>query len=79
MDIEGFEIPALEGASETIRAGRETGLNLVVEMHPPLWSTPQLSRSRMDAVLAKYSMRPVPLAGQSQPLNENGMCLLEFC
>jgi FkbM family methyltransferase len=79
MDIEGFEIPALEGASETIRAGRETGLNLVVEMHPPLWSTPQLSRSRMDAVLAKYSMRPVPLTGQSQPLNENGMCLLEFC
>lgn len=79
MDIEGFEIPALEGASETIRAGRETGLNLVVEMHPPLWSTPELSRSRIDAVLAKHSMRPVPLAGQSRPLSENGMCLLEYC
>ena len=77
MDIEGFEIPALEGATETLRAGLQTGLNLVVEMHPPLWSTPPLSRGRMDAVLKRHSMRPIPLAGQGKPLDENGMCLLE--
>lgn len=78
MDIEGFEIPALEGASETIRAGRETGLKMVVEMHPPLWSTPQLSRERMDALLKKHSLRPIPLAGQSTPPEENGICMLEY-
>lgn len=76
FDIEGFEIAALEGARELIR-GRGSALNLVVEMHPNVWSSAGTTRAGAESLLEELGLRAVPLTGQADPLGEHGIVWLE--
>jgi hypothetical protein len=73
MDIEGYEVAALRGASETIRKGTP---GLVIEMHPPLWEVSGSSRQEMELLLEELGLRVVPLMGQVDPLAECGVVRL---
>jgi FkbM family methyltransferase len=76
IDIEGFEIAALEGASAIIRSrGRDLGI--VVEMHPNVWASARTTRERAESVLRELGRRPVALTGQSDPLADHGLVFLE--
>lgn len=74
LDVEGFEIEALEGARRTIAAARRT-LRIVVEMHPPLWKGPR-GAERMDRLLTSLDLKPIGLTGQTNPVAEYGVVLL---
>jgi FkbM family methyltransferase len=77
MDIEGYEFAALNGALETIKAGRRH-LGIIIEMHPFLWKSSGASRSQLESLLADLRLRAVPLTGQVDSLAENGVVLLEY-
>jgi FkbM family methyltransferase len=72
IDIEGFEIAALEGARRLIES-RGRSLGIVVEMHPNVWPSAQTTRARAEALLADLRLKAVPLTGQSDPLNDYGL------
>jgi FkbM family methyltransferase len=76
IDIEGFEIAALEGARCLIES-RGRSLGIVVEMHPNVWHSAQTTRARAEALLADLRLKAVPLTGQSDPLNDYGLVHLE--
>ena len=76
MDIEGFEIAALEGARQLIKA-RGCDLNMVVEMHPDVWDSANTTRAGAEALLDEFDLRAVPLTSQSEPLGEHGLVYLE--
>jgi FkbM family methyltransferase len=76
MDIEGFEIAALKGGRKMIGA-RGADLNIVVEMHPNVWSSADTTRSEAEALLDELDLLPVALTGQSDPLGEYGLVYLE--
>lgn len=74
LDIEGFEIEALRGARATILAHRPI---IVVEMHPNVWHSADTTRDGAEALLGELRLRPVPLSGQLDPLNDHGQVWLE--
>lgn len=74
LDIEGFEIEALRGARSTIVAHRPV---IVVEMHPNVWHSANTTRESTEALLQDLKLKPVPLSGQRDPLNEHGQVWLE--
>jgi FkbM family methyltransferase len=74
IDIEGFEIHALRGASQTLARHRPT---VVVEMHPMNWPETGVTRSQAEDVLAALRYRLTPLEGQADPLTEYGHVALE--
>jgi FkbM family methyltransferase len=76
IDIEGFEIVALEGARHLIES-RGRSLGIVVEMHPNVWPSAQTTRAQAEALLADLRLKAVPLTGQSDPLNDYGLVHLE--
>lgn len=76
MDIEGFELAALEGARRTLAGGRGR-LRVVVEMHPDVWGTAGTTRAGAESLLAELGLRAVPLTGQRDPLGEHGIVFLE--
>jgi FkbM family methyltransferase len=70
VDIEGFEVAALEGARNLIKSrGREMGI--VIEMHPNVW--PAGGRSRLEGLIEELGLDPVPLTGQADALGEHGL------
>lgn len=75
LDIEGFEIAALQGARELIKS-RPGKLGLVVEMHPNVWDSANTTRASAEALLEELGLRAVPLAGQSDPLADHGIVSL---
>ena len=77
IDIEGYEVAALEGAQETILAGRGR-MGIIVEMHPTLWKIAGTSREKIEALLAELSLKPVSLTGQAEPLSDYGIVSLEY-
>jgi FkbM family methyltransferase len=77
MDIEGFEIAALEGARQLVKE-RTPDLNIVVEMHPNVWSSADTTRAGAEQLLRELNLRAVPLTGQSDPLNEHGLVHLAY-
>jgi FkbM family methyltransferase len=77
IDIEGFEIAALSGATELIKS-RRGALGLIVEMHPNVWSSANTTRARAETLLADLGLRAVPLTGQSDPLGEYGLVHLAY-
>ena len=77
MDIEGFEVAALQGARELIRRrGRQ--LNLIVEFHPASWHLAGMDRSQFAALLDELKLRPRPLTGQADVMGDYGLVHLEY-
>lgn len=76
IDIEGFEIAALSGARHLIKS-RGRDMNIVVEMHPDVWSSAETTRAQAEALLAELELRTVALMGQHDPLAEHGLVYLE--
>jgi FkbM family methyltransferase len=74
LDIEGFEIEALRGAQQTIRAHKPI---IVVEMHPNVWESADTTLAQTEELLSALRLRAVPLSGQQSPLNEHGQVWLE--
>lgn len=77
MDIEGYEVAALQGASETIRAGRGR-LRIIVEMHPTLWKSAGKSRTEFETLLDELDLVPIPMTGQVDCLAEYGIVRFEY-
>jgi FkbM family methyltransferase len=77
IDIEGFEIAALEGARRLIR-DRKPRLGLVVEMHPNVWHSADTTRAGAEALLEELGLQIVPLTGQKFPLDEHGLVHLAY-
>jgi FkbM family methyltransferase len=77
IDIEGFEIAALSGATELIQS-RRGELGIIVEMHPNVWSSANTTRARAESLLSDLGLRAVPLAGQTDPLGDYGIVHLEY-
>jgi FkbM family methyltransferase len=71
IDIEGFELAALQGARRLL-ASRKNALGIVVEMHPALWASACMTRGLVETALADLGLRAVPLTGQADPLGEYG-------
>ena len=72
MDIEGWEIAALEGARAL--AGRT---RFIVELHPDAWQWSGHSRADLERLLDSAGLQAVPLSGQRDPLGELGQVVLE--
>lgn len=75
MDVEGFELAALEGASDLVRS--RPGLRLVVEMHPDGWRLTGHEPRTARALLDDLGLTAVPLSGQADGLADHGIVALE--
>ncbi len=76
MDIEGYEVAALRGASHTI-SSRGDSLKMVVEMHPTLWKLAGESAESFRSTLSDLELEVVPLTGQDDPFAVNGVVQLK--
>jgi FkbM family methyltransferase len=75
VDIEGFEIAALSGATKLIRArGRE--MQIILEMHPDVWESANTTRESALMLLDDLKLDAVPLTGQADALGEHGLVYL---
>jgi FkbM family methyltransferase len=72
IDIEGYEIAALRGATKLIQRLRGE-LTIVVEMHPNVWHESETSRSAAEQLLSELRLKAVPLSGQTDPLADYGI------
>lgn len=72
MDIEGWEIAALEGARALIGRTR-----FIVELHPDAWQWSGHSRADLERLLDAAGLEARPLSGQRDPLGELGQVVLE--
>lgn len=77
IDIEGFEIAALQGARELILM-RRGEMGILVEMHPNVWDSAGTSRDKAESLLAEMQVRPIPLTGQKDPLGDHGIVRLDY-
>ncbi|MEK6280873.1 MAG: FkbM family methyltransferase [Acidobacteriota bacterium] len=77
IDIEGFEIAALSGATELIQS-RRGELGIVVEMHPNVWNSANTTRARAEILLADLGLCAIPLTGQDDPLGDYGLVHLKY-
>ena len=75
IDIEGFELHALRGARDLLATCPP--LELVVEMHPPLWPSAGVTVADWREFLAETGLQPVALMGQKDPLTEVGSVYFE--
>jgi FkbM family methyltransferase len=75
IDIEGFEIAALEGARNLIES-RGAAMGIVVEMHPNAWASAGTDRAQLERLLKELKLEPAPLAGQTDALGEHGLVYL---
>lgn len=74
IDVEGFELAALRGARETIKACGKR-LALFVEMHPTTWREIGTSREEMLAELEHQGLCAVPLREMDDMWAIEGECL----
>ena len=72
MDIEGWEIAALEGARSHLGRAR-----FIVELHPDAWQWSGHTRADLEGVLDSGGLEARPLSGQRDPLGEHGQVVLE--
>jgi FkbM family methyltransferase len=77
IDIEGFEIAALNGARELIQSGPKE-MGIVVEMHPNVWDSANTTRARAQSLLDELGLHAVPLTGQQDPLGDYGIVHLAY-
>jgi len=71
MDIEGFEIAALSSARKLIQS-RGPDMEIIVEMHPNVWASANTTRATAESLFRELGLRPVPVTGQSDPLEDYG-------
>jgi FkbM family methyltransferase len=74
IDIEGFELHALRGATRTLTSYRPV---VVVEFHPMNWPEIGVEPGQVSALLDALGYRVVCLDGQNDPLTEYGHVALE--
>jgi|CXWL01.1.fsa_nt_gi FkbM family methyltransferase len=74
MDIEGFELYALRGFQETIRAN--PAMEIVVEIHPSSWSDAGCAADEVRELFDSLGLIAVPLTGQSDPIHDYGVVRL---
>jgi FkbM family methyltransferase len=72
MDIEGWEIAALEGARSHLGRTR-----FIVELHPDAWQWSGHTRGDLERLLDSAGLVARPLSGQRDPLGEHGQVFLE--
>jgi FkbM family methyltransferase len=72
MDIEGWEIAALEGARAHLGRTR-----FIVELHPDAWQWSGHTRGDLERLLDSAGLEARPLSGQRDSLGEHGQVLLE--
>jgi FkbM family methyltransferase len=77
IDIEGFEIAALQGARDLIQS-RQREMGIVVEMHPNVWESASATRESASSLLSELKLTAVPLTGQVDPLGEHGLVQLAW-
>lgn len=77
IDIEGFEIAALNGGRELVQS-RQSKMGIIVEMHPNVWDSANTTRARAESLLDELGLFAVPLTGQSDPLDEHGIVHLAY-
>lgn len=75
IDIEGFELAALDGARRLIKSRGEK-LGIIVEMHPGFWNSTGATPDDAQALLDELNLRARPLTGQSDSLNDYGLVAL---
>ena len=71
MDIEGWEIAALQGARSLMDSTR-----FVVELHPDAWKWSGHTRADLEAILDQARLDAEPVSGQSDPLGDHGQVVL---
>jgi FkbM family methyltransferase len=76
IDIEGYEIAALEGARRLIEDGCRPGI--IVEMHPDLWPMLGVTRASVELLLRELGVNAVAMTGQRDPLSEYGIVRLDY-
>jgi FkbM family methyltransferase len=76
IDIEGYEIAALLGASQLIKS-RGRKMEIIVEMHPSVWDSANTSRAGAEQLLRELRLRVIPLEAQKDPLAEHGLVYLK--
>lgn len=69
IDVEGWELPVLRGARETIQ---DPNLTICVEMHPYAWESAGYAASDFTSFADTNGFEMVPLTGQKSPLTEYG-------
>jgi FkbM family methyltransferase len=72
MDIEGWEIQALEGARSLLPVTR-----FIVELHPDAWQWSGHTRADLARLLDGAGLTARPVSGQQDPLAELGQVVLE--
>ena len=72
MDIEGWEIAALEGARSHLGRTR-----FIVELHPDAWQWSGHTRADLEGLLDSGGLEARPLSGQRDPLGEHGQVVLQ--
>ena len=76
VDIEGYEIAALQGARRTLTADPRPGV--VVEFHPSAWPLSGTSRAAAEALLRDLGATPVSLSGRGVPFATHGIVHLAW-
>ena len=74
MDVEGFEVHALRGFQRTISA--KSQMEIVVELHPSSWGDAGCTAAELRELLDTLGLRPVPLTGQADPIEDYGVVRL---
>jgi len=72
MDIEGWEIAALEGARSLLADTR-----FIVELHPDAWQWSGQTRADLERLLSGAGLTARAVSGQRDPLGELGQVVLE--
>jgi|SRR5581483_1861353 len=73
IDIEGFEIAALEGGKNTLLKHRPT---VVVEMHPNVWNSAGTDRGRAEYLMRELGLWPEPFLAGRDPFRDHGLVVL---
>jgi FkbM family methyltransferase len=76
IDVEGFEIAALEGAVKLLSDTHPLPI-IVIEMHPSAWLAANTTKEQFSRFLKKHDLQLVPLSGQTDPLVDYGHVALE--
>lgn len=69
IDVEGWELQVLRGATEAIQ---NPALTICVEMHPYAWESAGYTSEDFTTFVQTHGFEIVPITGQTSPLTEYG-------